>query len=80
MEDFKNQIVNIDRGKYSKEQLVSILVLVADKLEINTISEVARLEGKTPRGIKESKKYRKINIGIQLFAIKGLDENNLPFD
>jgi hypothetical protein len=40
---------------------------------------MARKENKTPRGIKTSNKYRKIKIGKQIFAIKGLTNNNLPF-
>lgn len=79
MEVFKNQIVTIESGELNTEQLVSILVLCAQKLEINTISEMARLEDKTPRGILISGQYRKILIGKQKFAIKGLMDNNLPF-
>ncbi len=59
--------------------LVTILELITSKLEINTISETARLENKSPNGIRNSNCYRKIKIGKQLFAIKGIKENNLPF-
>ena len=59
--------------------LVTILELITNKIEINTISETARLENKSPNGIRNSKRYRKIKIGKQLFAIKNLSENNLPF-
>lgn len=59
--------------------LVSILLLSSDLIEIDTVSELARKEGKTRRGIETSNKYRKIMIGKQKFAIKGLDENGLPF-
>lgn len=79
MEEFKNQVISISNGKYSKEQLVSILLLCANELDINTISEIARKEKKTPRGILISNRYRKIKIGIQTFVIKGLKDNNLPF-
>jgi len=79
MEEFTKQIVSIDKGNLTKEQLVSILVLTAQKLEINTISEMARIEGKTPRGILISNQYNKIVIGKQKFAIKGMNNSNLPF-
>ena len=79
MEEFKNQIVNISSGKYIQSQLVSILILCVDELDINTISEMARKEGKTPRGIKISNQYKKVKIGKQVFAIKGLKEDNFTF-
>ena len=79
MEHFKNQLVSISEGKYTKDQLVSILILCANELDINTVSEMARLEKKTPRGINISNQYQKIMIGKQKFAIKGLSKNNLPF-
>lgn len=60
-------------------QLVTILELTADKLDILTISRMARKEGKSPNGINVSSCYRKINIGGQKMAIKGLRDNNLPF-
>jgi hypothetical protein len=80
MEDIKNQILSISKGEYSKEQLVSILILCTSELEIYTISEMARKENKTPRGIRISNQYRKVKIGKQLFAIKGLKNNNFPWD
>lgn len=79
METFKNTVLGIGSDKYNIEQLVSILVLCASKLEVNTISEMARIENKTPRGIRTSKQYRKITIGKQVFAIKGLSDSGLPF-
>jgi len=79
MEEFKNQLLAISEGKYTKEQLVSILVLCASELEIDTISETARKENKTPRGILISNNYRKIKMGKQMFAVIGLCDDNLPF-
>ncbi len=79
MEEFKKQIVNINDANFSKQELVSILILVASKLDIDTISEMARKENKTPRGIKTSNQYRKIKIGKQVFAIKGIKDDNFPF-
>ena len=40
---------------------------------------MARLENKTPKGIRESKRYRKIRIGSALLCVKGVDDNKLPF-
>lgn len=77
MENFKKQILSISSGDLNKEQLVSILLLSADMLEINTISEMARIEDKTPSGINNSNNYRKIMIGKQRFAIKGLRDKEI---
>lgn len=60
-------------------KLVSILELIISKIEINTTSEMARIENKTPRGIKVSNQYRKIKIGKQTMIVKGVKNNNLPF-
>ena len=59
--------------------LVTILELTAHKLNINTISEMARKENKSPNGIRKSNCYRKVKIGKQLFAVKELRETNFPF-
>lgn len=61
------------------ESQVSILVLITQNLEINTISEMARIENKTPRGIRFSNQYKKLHIGKQLFAVKGMAEDHMPF-
>lgn len=79
MEHLKNQVLSISSGEYTKEQLVSILILCVSELEIYTISEMARKESKTPRGISISNRYRKIMISKQKFAIKGLSDDNIPF-
>jgi len=79
MNNFRNQLLSIENDTYTQIQLVQILELAASKLEINTISEMARMEGKSPNGIKNSKAYLKIKIGKQSFAVKGVRDNNLPF-
>jgi hypothetical protein len=79
MELFKNQILNITKGNYTKDQLVTILQLCASELEIDTISEMARKENKSPQGVNISKLYKKIMIGKQKFAVKGLSDKGLPF-
>jgi diaminopimelate decarboxylase len=79
MTDIKETLISISSENRTKEELVSILVLTCQCLNINTISEMARLENKTPRGITISKKYAKIKIGKQTFAVKGVDNSSLPF-
>ncbi len=79
MKNTDNQILIDINHIVDVNKLVSILELTVSKLEINTISEMARLENKTPRGIKISNKYRKINIGKQTMVIKGIDNCSLPF-
>ena len=79
MERSKNQILKEIDHIVDANILVSILELAAHKLEINTISEMARLEGKSPNGIRQSKNYRKINVGKQVMAIKGLRDVDMPF-
>ena len=79
MENTKYQILEEIEKETDLNKLVAILEVTANKLEINTISEMARLEGKSPNGVRESKKYRKVRIGVQLMCIKGLDDTNLPF-
>jgi len=79
MQGFKETIVSIEKGKFTVSQLVSILILTASKLKINTISEMARLENKTPRGILISKRFKKIKIGVQKFAVGDCPEDSFPY-
>lgn len=69
----------IEEGDLNPSELTSIIEICSTKIDINTISGMAQYEGKTPRGIKISNQYRKIKIGKQLMAVKGVKENNLPF-
>lgn len=62
-----------------KNFLVTILLLCASNLNIDTVSGMAEKEGKTPKGIRESNQYRKEKIGRATLVIKGLKDNNLPF-
>jgi len=79
MSKLANILIAIDQDDLTTSELVSVLEMVCTKIDINTISGMARSENKTPRGIRISNKYRKIKIGGQLMAIKGLSESNLPF-
>tara|TARA_R110000772_G_scaffold268686_2_gene397443 strand:+ start:335 stop:574 length:240 start_codon:yes stop_codon:yes gene_type:complete len=79
MENFKKQLLSIYNGDLTSDQLVSILILTSQMLEINTISGMARSEGKTPRGILISNRYRKVNIGKAKLAVKGVSEDELPW-
>lgn len=80
MENIKNQLlIEVDKEN-DKEKLVQILELTAYKLEINTISEIARINKISPNGVKSSKRFRKLFIGKQLMAIPNLRDNNkMPF-
>lgn len=74
-----NILLAIENNNLNTKELVSILEITASKLQINTISETARLEGKTHRGILTSNCYRKLMIGDKKMAIIGLRDTNLPF-
>lgn len=79
MNNTYNQLLTEIDQIVDDNKLVSILELIVSKIEINTISEMARKENKTPRGIKVSNKYRKVKIGKQTMTVKGVQNNNLPF-
>ena len=61
------------------ETLVTILELCKDSINIDTVSGMARKENKTPKVIRKSKQYRKVQIGSALLVVKGLEENDFPF-
>lgn len=71
-------ILSIENDNHSLDDKVELLELLAYKVGIMTISEMARKEGKSPTGIRNSKRYGKVNIGGQLMAVKG-KLHNLPF-
>lgn len=75
----KEILLDIDSGKYTDSELVIILELITHKIDINTISGMARSECKSPNGIKVSNKYYKLKIGDQLMVVKGLTNLKLPF-
>lgn len=80
MDKLAEILIFIDNSEdLTKSELLSILELVSTKIDIDTISGMARKENKTPRGIKTSNQYRKIKIGSQLMAVKGVKQTNLPF-
>ena len=79
MDKLKETLICIDSDDFSTKELVSILVLVESKLDILTISRMARSEGLTPRGVTISDRFKKIKIGGQTMAIKGLKNDKFPF-
>jgi hypothetical protein len=79
MEITRNQILNYINNCENKHELLTYLELSADKLEINTISEMARLENKSPNGIRESNNYYKVRLGKQLMCFKGLKDNDMEW-
>ena len=74
-----NQVIIYISECNELNHLVTILELSAHKAGIKTVSEMARIENKSPNGIRKSKAYRKINLGGQLMSIKGLRDTDLPF-
>jgi len=79
MKNTKYQILKDVEDIKDVELLVAVLELSAHKSGVLTISEMARQENKSPNGINQSKKYRKLFIGTQKMCVKGLDDTNLPF-
>ena len=73
----KDTIIHISESE-DLNYLVSVLVLITKKINIDTINGMASSEGKTPRGIKVSKRYTKLDIGRAKLVVKGLEDNNLP--
>ena len=73
-------LLSIINKDFKENELVTILELLVSELDIDTISEMARKENKSPNGITISKRYKKIKIGKQKLAIKGIrDSSVLPF-
>lgn len=70
LDKFKKTILAIDSGEFNESQQVSILEIIAERIGLNTISEMARIESKTPRGITISNQYKKIQIGKQKLCFK----------
>lgn len=79
MENFKNIVKQIDSSVLSKNEIVLLIELLGNKIDINTISGMARSEKKTPSGIRNSNKYRKIYFGDGLLCVSGVKNDNLPF-
>lgn len=74
-----NQVISFISECNNLNELVTILELSAHKSGVKTISEMARIENKSPNGIRSSKAYRKIDIGTQLMCVNGLRDTSLPF-
>ena len=79
LDKLKETILLVSSDELDINQLLIILQLTVSKLDINTVSETARTEGKSPNGIDGSKRYRKIMIGKQKMVIKGIEDSDMPF-
>lgn len=75
----KDILIAMDSAELTATEIVLLIEFLSNKIDINTISEMARIENKTPRGIRISNQYRKLNIGKQLLCVKGVTDSNLPF-
>ena len=69
----------IDSNKLNIENRVTILEVLLNTIDIDTVSGMARKENKSPNGVRESNRYRKIMIGKQKMVIKGVNDSKLPF-
>lgn len=79
MNKFAQTLKWIDEGEFNLSQLVSILILIFSKININSISGMARSEGRNqPSGIRKSKRYTKIKAGDATLCVAGLEESKLP--
>ena len=79
LDKLKEAMLLINSDELDINQLLIILELTVSKLDINTVSETARIEGKSPNGIDGSNQYRKIHIGKQKMVIKGVNHIDMPF-
>ena len=84
MDKYTETLILIDSDKLSKNNLVAIMELCIFKLEIDTPSELSRIETEkgnkiSRNGILKSNRFKKIKIGKQTFAIKGVKNSSLPF-
>ena len=79
MDDYTKMLILLDQGDFSEKQALQLFELCLSRISIDTIQGMAKSEGKSYNGIKTSNRYKKINIGKQKFAIKGVSETNLPF-
>ena len=78
LEQHKQTLLYLDSIE-NLEYLVQYFELIESKLDIDTIQGIANIEGKSFNGIKKSKRYRKTKVSSQKMAIKGLNENKLPW-
>ena len=81
MNTFNECLLYIDSDKLTILEKVTILEVLVNNMNIDTISGMARKVGKSPNGINDSKRYRKTMIGCQKMAIDGIrDVNEMPFN
>ena len=60
MEDFKNQIIKINRGDYTEAQLLEYFQLIGDKLNVGSVQDVSTELGISQQATRASKKVVKI--------------------
>ena len=79
MDYYKQTLILIDSNKFVLEEMVQLFELLENKLEIDTVSGMARSENKSHNGIKKSNRYYKTKVGGQTMVVKGLGDSKLPF-
>ena len=76
-----NQVlIDIENGKFTDLELVTILELTIYKLNVLSISDMARKESKSPNGVRKSKRYRKIKFGNTVLCTDKLRDVDSSID
>ena len=76
----RNEILlAINNDELKEEELVSIFELIVFKLGITTISDQAKKDNKTYRGILMSNCYKKIDVAGKTFVVPGIRDDKMPF-
>ena len=70
MGDLQKIMILLNESNLTQKELVSLFILLDSLMNINTISGMAKQEGKTYRGILESSRYQKIDFNGKKLAIK----------
>jgi len=79
MEQFKNQLLAIHNNEYTNEQLLEYFQVVAEKLEIGSIQNMADDLGMSQQNARSSKRVKKIYLRSVLCATSKVKEDDLPF-
>jgi|TARA_Y100000310_G_C20675447_1_gene812776 hypothetical protein len=60
---YKDIVLAITKEEINTSNMVTILQLISNELDLQTVSSMARKENKSPQGIRKSKRYNKIVLG-----------------
>ena len=79
MEQFKNQLLAIHNDEYSDAELLEYFQVIAEKLEIGSIQNIADDLGMSQQNARGSKRVKKIYLRSVLCATSKVQESELPF-